>query len=118
MLDEMLIRINKKHPVNRMKATEIGLNHTRISTDVYEVVDRSLFLVSVIKHEIDFNPYESTKHIRIMEWNNYKGSAIELGLQLESFPEHYYVSDEKRFLMATLEHGIEFEEVEVEEVWK
>lgn len=113
----MLIRINshdkhKLHGLNQKNAIDLGLKHTRIATDVYEVIDRNLFLVSAIKHEIDFSPYQSTKHIRIMEWNKYRGSSNTLGLQLGPFPEHYYIADEKKFLLAILEHGIEFEEVE------
>jgi hypothetical protein len=112
----MLVRIPRSknlgiHGITKT-ATGYGLQHTRIANDVYEVIDRNLFLVSVIKHEIEFSSYAANKHIRVMEWNKYDGSHATLGLQLGPFPYHYYIFDEKKFMIGVLEHGIDFEEVE------
>lgn len=112
----MLVRIPRSknlgiHGITNT-ATDYGLQHTIIANDVYEVIDRNLFLVSVIKHEIEFSSYSAKKYIRIMEWNKYEGTHTTLGLQLGPFLYHYYISDEKKFMIGVLEHGIEFEEVE------
>ena len=104
--------VDLSHGISCKYAQDLGLKHTRIAKDTYEVIDRNLFMVSVLKYEIEFIPYKSIKHIRVVEWNNYNDSDEKLGLQLGPFPFHYYVADEKRFMLGMLEHGIEFEEIE------